>query len=71
MEHDTKPESLETNGIRANNKRTFQVRLTGEEVYALLKVMEERAVECGNYLDVRQAVYFAERIREQVREQGF
>ncbi len=71
MDISTEIQSLETKGMRANGKRAFEVRFTGEEVYALLRVMEERAVACGNYLDVRQAVYFAERIREQVKEQGF
>lgn len=65
------PESLATNGVRQNGRRAFQVRFTGEEIYAPLKTLEERAVAESNYLEVRRAVYFAETIREQVKEQGF
>lgn len=64
-------DELVTHGIRANGKQLFTLTLRGKEVYELLQILERRAVQETSYLEVRTAVYFAERIRDQVKEQGF
>jgi hypothetical protein len=68
------PDSLtpiETQGIKANGCKVFSVRLTGQEVYRLLSLLESDALSAQAYVACRQAVYFAESIREQVHKQGF
>jgi hypothetical protein len=45
--------------------------LTGEEVYELLALLEHRAVAANHYLRCCEAVYLAERVREEVKRQGF
>jgi hypothetical protein len=64
-------DTFQTAGIKQNAKLIFHVDFTGREVYSLLQILEARAVEAGDYLQCRQSVYFAERIRDQVKEQGF
>lgn len=64
-------ESIQTEGIRHNRDRIFTVTLKGKLVYDFLHMLEARAMQERNYLEVRQAVAFAELIREQVKEQGF
>lgn len=71
MDNSIEIESVRTHGIKANGERCFEVRLRGKEVYRLLNLLEELAVKESMYLEVRSAVYFAEKIREQVKEQGF
>lgn len=63
--------SLQTQGIKHNRTGIFSLRLSGEDVYRLLQLLEERAAPQGKYLEVKQSVYFAEHFREQVRGQGF
>lgn len=63
--------SLQTRGIKQNRTGIFTLQLTGEDVYGLLQLLEERAAPQGKYLEVKQSVYFAEHVREQVRGQGF
>jgi len=71
MESSTNIESVRTRGIKANGDRRFEVCLSGRDIYKLLGLLEELAVKDTAYLEVRSAVYFAESIRDQVKEQGF
>jgi hypothetical protein len=71
MENSTDPHTMRTQGIRKNGERSFELHLRGREIYQLLHLLEELAVRDASYLEVRSAVYFAERLREQVKEQGF
>jgi hypothetical protein len=64
-------ETLVTNGIQHNRTRPFHVKFTGKEIYELISLLEQRALKSECYLDVRQAVYFAEFVREQAKKQGF
>lgn len=64
-------DALRSQGIKVNRARLFHVDFSGEQVYQLLAVLEQRAVAEQNYLDCRQAVAFAEGIRKQVHKQGF
>lgn len=65
------PNGQATKGIRRNRALLFRFELTGREIYDLLALLEDRAVAETSYLRVRQAVYFAERVREQARREGF
>jgi hypothetical protein len=63
--------SLRSNGIKANGKREFHVKLSGKKVYALLQLLEDVALHSQVYLDVRTAVMLAEEVRQQTKAQGF
>lgn len=63
--------SMETRGIKRNRNGFFTLQFKGEDIYRLLALLEERAAPQGKYLEVRQSVYFAEKLREQVQGQGF
>ena len=71
IDTDNKLDSLKTRGIARNRREEFTIKLTGQQVYDFLHMCEERAMEGRNYLAIRQAVAFAELIRDQVKEQGF
>jgi len=62
---------LDSHGIKQNREKQFVVTLTGEEIYYLLRLLEELAVSTDSYLKVRDAVFFAEGIRKGVKQQGF
>ena len=64
-------ERLASKGIRRNADQRFRVVLSGREVYGLLSVLEARAVAAGDYVTVSESVFYAEKIRGQVRSQGF
>jgi len=71
MNSSTDVATLQTRGIKRNRNGMFKLELTGEDVYRLLQLLEDRAVAETAYLEVRQSVYFADKLREQAREQGF
>jgi hypothetical protein len=71
MESSNKLDTLRTQGIQVNRVRRFRVDLGGQEVYDLMAFLQKQALAAENYLDCRQAVVFAEQIREQVTKQGF
>lgn len=54
---------------RAGN--LYTVRLTGQEVYNVLHLLEEWAVETESYYRLVGCVSIAEKVREQVRAQGW
>ena len=66
---------LETRGVQRNRKLQFNLSLTGEEIYRQLKILEGLAVKTaareGSYLDVRECVLAAEKLRTEARKQGF
>ncbi|MCJ7503199.1 MAG: hypothetical protein MUP80_09095 [Acidobacteriia bacterium] len=62
---------LDSQGIGKNRTKEFVVTLSGSEIYFLLKLLEELAVSTDSYLKVRDAVFFAEGIRKEVKERGF
>jgi hypothetical protein len=66
-----KLERLASKGIRRNAAVTFGVKLPGQDWYQLLTLLEGRAVGATNYLDTCEAVYFVERLRQQLKAQGF
>lgn len=57
--------------IRGRGDKVFLVHMTGKEVYDLVHLLEEVAVEDRNYFHVRSAVYAAERIQGDANEQGY
>lgn len=71
MENSRQLDSMRTRGLKENQDRCFEVKMRGKEIYRLLSLLEDLAVRENAYLEVRSAVYFAEKIREQVQEQGF
>jgi hypothetical protein len=62
---------LRAQGIQVNKPLRFRVGLSGQRVYGLLMLLQNRALASENYQDCREAVYFAEEIRGQVTKQGF
>jgi hypothetical protein len=62
---------LDSQGIGKNRLKEFTVTLSGSEVYFILKLLEELAISTDAYTKVRDCVFFAERIRKGVKEQGF
>lgn len=62
---------LDSQGIKQNRDKVFSVALGGPEIYFLLQLLEELAAPNGGYAKVRDSVFFAERIRKRVKEQGF
>jgi hypothetical protein len=60
-----------TAGIRANGNKVFEIEFTGQKLYELLRILEERALESEHYFKVEQSVLMANYIRTQAKEQGF
>ena len=61
-------------GVKANRNMRFTFTLTGLEVYDLLQFLEHLAVQgknAGDYDFVRSCVLWAEKFREQAKQQGF
>jgi len=66
-------ENAITSGIRANGRAIFDLRISGVDIFDLLKLLEGGAMD-GNrqsFLEVRKCVFLAEKLRNQVRRQGF
>jgi len=57
--------------IKGHGPKTYFAHLTGTEFHELLKFLEDQAIQNQSYMSVRMAVFLAERIRPQLREQGF
>jgi hypothetical protein len=70
IETSVKPESLASHSLH-NPDQSFTIEFSGRQVYELLELLEKRALEETSYLRVRQAVAFAEAIRQKVQGQGF
>ena len=64
-------DAFRTQGIRRNRKLQFTLTLSGDEIQRTLKVLEDLAVESRCYLQVRECVLMAERIRAEAHKQGF
>ncbi len=67
----TSPEALASNGGKENRNKHFRITLSGTEIYELLQLLEQSAVDAPDYMNLRAFVLAAEVIRNQVREQGF
>jgi len=46
----------------------YQLELSGKEIFQLQRLLEELAVESGNYFRVRVAVLLSEAVRKAVKE---
>lgn len=64
-------EYCQTAGVRRNGNRFFKVQLTGKEFYSLLLTLEENAKKSTDYTEIRALVIWTEKIREQLRAQGW
>lgn len=62
---------FETAGIRANRSKEFILVFSGEEIYALLELLEHAAEREGPYVEMSQLVIAAETIRGRARDSGF
>ena len=71
METNEELDKLRAQGIQVKRLRPFRVGLSGKQTYDLLMLLQKNALAAQNYQDCREAVFFAERIREQVTKQGF
>ena len=62
-----------SSGIRANGRAIFDLRISGVDIFDLLKLLETGATIApqSGYLEVRKCVFLAEKIRNQARRQGF
>jgi hypothetical protein len=62
-----------TNSIRANGRAIFEFKISGVDVFDLLKLLESGATAShrDSFLEVRKCVFLAEKIRNQARRQGF
>lgn len=65
------PQTFESKGKHRNIKQSFQVVLTGKEIYDICKILEDRATEARGYLDIRASVLAAETLRERAKQAGF
>jgi hypothetical protein len=52
-------------------EHSYDLKLTGRELYHLLSLLEGVALDSSVYLQVRDSVKLAELLREQARAQGF
>jgi hypothetical protein len=64
-------DTLRTQGIRKHLSLQFTFHFSGEQVNELRQLLEQLAAPNGNYLGFRQAVFYAELIRDQAKSQGF
>jgi hypothetical protein len=67
-------ESWERERNRGALKRDFKnytLQFSHQDLYHILKFIEDRAIRSESYAEVRQAVLFSEMMRKQAREQGF
>ena len=66
-------ENVMTNGIRANGRVIFEFRLSGVDVYDMLKLFEQAATrdDKRSFLEVRKCTFLHEKIFKQARRQGF
>lgn len=62
---------LQSAGLRRNAQRHFKVELVGLEFYSLLGTLEKAAEKSDKYTNIRAFVIWTEKIREQLRAQGF
>jgi len=67
------PRNAVTNGIRANGRAIFDLRISGVDIFDLLTLLEGGATSGSrqSFLEVRKCIFLAEKIRNQVRRQGF
>jgi len=68
---DVQETPLATRGIREHGKKVFSVTLTGKEFNSMLNLLEDYAVSESNYVNLRALVLWVEKIRLQLRTQGF
>lgn len=67
----TSPHALATAGIKANRKAHFTITLSGKELYEVLQMLEQAAVDAQTYSELRSFALAAEVIRNQADAQGF
>jgi hypothetical protein len=64
----------ETEGIRHNRDRVLNLRIVGQEYYDLRACLEARAKDAGvngDFMGLREALFWWEMLSAQAREQGF
>ena len=64
-------EALRTQGIRKNAGKNFGVTFPGKELYQLIEMCRFQAEQSSHYIQIRSWVYFAEKLYQQGRGQGF
>ena len=67
---DEEMERLKAQGIYKNPNKVYSIQLTGRELHNLIDLLQRRAVSADGYMDVRDAVMFAEQLWEQMVKQG-
>ena len=59
------------NGALKRDFKNYSIVFSHQDLYHILKFIEDRAIRSESYAEVRQAVLFSEMIRTQARAQGF
>ena len=64
-------EALRTEGIGKNGGKDFGITLSGKELYQFIAMCRFQAEHSSQYHEIRAWVYYAEKLYQQARGQGF
>lgn len=69
--YDLSDEAFQTQGVRRNNDRIFNLPFYGREIHFVLKILDRLAEQSDLIVNIRPAVLAAEMFRERAKERGF